>query len=84
MIPKVSIVVPVYNAGEYIKPCLDTLTKQTLHDIEIICVLDCPTDGTDKVVDAYAQQDDRIKVLKNEHNMNIGESRNRGNILIFT
>lgn len=78
MIPKVSIVVPVYNAGEYIKPCLDTLTKQTLNEIEIICVLDCPTDGTDKVVEDYARQDDRIKVLKNEHNMNIGESRNRG------
>lgn len=78
MSPKISVIVPVYNAGEHIKPCLDTLTKQTLCDIEIICVLDCPTDGTDKVVEAYAQEDQRIKVLKNERNLNIGESRNRG------
>lgn len=78
MNPKISVIVPVYNAGEHIKPCLDTLTQQTLQDIEIICVLDCPTDGTDKAVEAYAQQDARIKVVRNEHNLNIGESRNRG------
>lgn len=78
MIPKISVIIPVYNAGEHIKPCLDTLTKQTLHDIEIICVLDCPTDGTDKVVEEFAQADSRIKVVKNERNLNIGESRNRG------
>lgn len=78
MNPKISVIVPIYNAGEHIRPCLDTLTKQTLQDIEIICVLDCPTDGTDKVVEAYAQQDARIKVVRNEHNLNIGESRNKG------
>lgn len=76
--PLVSVVVPIYNAGEYLRPCLDTLVNQTLHDIEIICVLDCPTDGSDRVVEEYSNQDDRIIVIKNEKNLHIGESRNIG------
>lgn len=77
-IPKVSIIVPVYNAGEYIYRCLDSLVNQTLREIEIIIVLDCPTDGTDNVVEEYARKDNRIVVLRNEMNLNIGLSRNEG------
>lgn len=76
--PLVSIILPVYNAGEYLRPCLDTLINQTLRNIEIICVLDCPTDGSDKVVEEYAAKDNRIVVIRNEQNLNIGESRNVG------
>lgn len=76
--PKVSIVLPVYNAGEFLRPCLDTLVNQTLQDIEIICVLDCPTDGSDKVVEEYAAKDNRIVIIRNERNLHIGESRNVG------
>ena len=75
---KVSIIIPVYNAGEFLRPCLDTLINQTLREIELVCVLDCPTDGSDKVVEEYAAKDDRIVVVKNEHNLNIGETRNVG------
>lgn len=76
--PLVSIIVPVYNAGEHLRPCLDTLVNQTLREIEIICVLDCPTDGSDKVVEEYAAKDNRIVIIRNEQNLNIGESRNVG------
>ncbi len=76
--PKVSVILPVYNAGKYLRPCLDTLVNQTLREIEIICVLDCPTDGSDRVVKEYATKDPRIVVVRNEHNLNIGESRNVG------
>lgn len=75
---KVSIIIPVYNAGEFLRPCLDTLINQTLREIELVCVLDCPTDGSDKVVEEYAAKDDRIVVVKNEHNLNIGGTRNMG------
>lgn len=75
---KVSVIVPVYNAGEYLRPCLDTLVNQTLREIEIICVLDCPTDGSDKIVEEYAALDGRVVVVRNERNLNIGESRNVG------
>lgn len=75
---KVSIIVPVYNAGKRIKHCLETLIAQTLSDIEIICVLDCPSDGTDRIVKEYASHDSRIKVIENDHNMHISATRNRG------
>lgn len=78
MSPKVSIIVPIYNAGKFLEKCLDTLTQQTLKDIEIILVLDCPTDGSDLVAREYAEKDPRIKLIVNEHNLNIGLSRNEG------
>lgn len=76
--PKVSIIIPIYNAGEFLTQCLDSLVNQTLREIEIICVLDCPTDGSDKMAEQYAANDSRIKIIKNQENLHIGESRNRG------
>lgn len=76
--PKVSIIVPIYNAGIYLKKCLDSLVSQTLKDIEIICVLDCPTDGSDVIAKQYAERDSRIIIVENETNLHIGESRNVG------
>lgn len=75
---KVSVIVPIYNAGSNLTRCLDTLVNQTLRDIEIILVLDCPTDGSDLVAKSYAAVDDRIIILENEHNLHIGRSRNCG------
>ena len=75
---KISIIIPIYNAKEYISRCLDSLLNQTLNEIEIICVLDCPTDGTDRIVEDYAKKDARIVILHNERNMHVAESRNRG------
>jgi glycosyltransferase involved in cell wall biosynthesis len=75
---KVSVVMPVHNAGDRICKCLDTLVNQTLREIEIICVLDCPTDGTDKIVEEYAAKDNRIVVVRNKCNLHISASRNEG------
>lgn len=74
----VSIILPVYNAGCYLVQCLDSLVNQTLKNIEIIVVLDCPIDGSDKIVEKYEQQDDRIIVIRNKQNLHIGMSRNEG------
>lgn len=76
--PKVSIIVPVYNAGERFYKCMDTLINQTLRDIEIILVLDCPTDGTDLIAKDYASTDERIIIVENKTNLHIGNSRNEG------
>lgn len=75
---KVSIIVPVYNAGKYLIQCLDSLIGQTLEDIEIILVLDTPTDGSDKICEEYSKNDNRIKVIRNTSNLHIGFSRNEG------
>lgn len=78
MTPKVSIIVPIHNAGEYLKLCLDSLKQQTLHDIEFILVLDCPTDGSDKVAGEYARDDSRFRLIYNKENLLTGFSRNEG------
>jgi len=75
---KVSIIVPVYNAGKYLQTCLNSLIEQTLKEIEIIVVLDKPTDGSDEVVKHFAQKDLRIKIIENEINLRTGLSRNKG------
>lgn len=75
---EVSVIVPVYNAGEHLKRCLDSLVLQTMERMEIILVLDCPTDGSDIVAEHYAKKYKNIKILKNTKNLHIGESRNRG------
>jgi len=77
-VPKVSIIVPIHNAGERLNACLDTLINQTLRSIEIILVLDCPTDGSDVIAKQYADKDKRIIILENDTNLHIGYSRNRG------
>lgn len=76
--PKVSIVLPVYNAGHYLHKCLQSLIGQTLKEIEIIVVLDCPTDGSDRTAKEYALLDRRIRIIENEKNLRVGLSRNKG------
>ena len=76
--PKVSIIVPVYNAGPYLRICLDSLICQTLSEIEIILILDVPTDGSDKIAEEYAANDTRIKLIYNKENLHTGFSRNEG------
>lgn len=76
--PKISVIVPVYNAGAFFKKRLDTLIQQTLKEIEIILILDCPTDGSDRVAEEYAGRDERVRVIHNPQNLHIGLSRNEG------
>jgi glycosyltransferase involved in cell wall biosynthesis len=78
MRPKVSVIVPVYNAGHYFEKCLQSLVNQTLKELEIIVVLDCPTDGSDKVAERFAASDSRIKLIYNARNLFAGSSRNKG------
>ena len=61
--PKVSIIVPVYNAKEYLHECLDSLINQTLEDIETICVDDGSKDNSGEILEDYAEKDkERMKV----------------------
>ena len=54
---KVSVIVPVYNVRNYLPKCLDSIIGQTLKEIEIICVNDGSTDGSDKVLEEYAKKE---------------------------
>lgn len=75
--PKVSVLVPVYNVEKYLPECLDSLINQTLKDIEIICINDGSTDSCPKILNEYASKDSRIKVI-NKENSGYGHSMNMG------
>ena len=75
--PKVSVIIPCYNAERYLPHCLDSLTAQTLRDLEIICVDDGSVDSTPDILRQYARKDSRITVLIQE-NKNAGNARNNG------
>ncbi len=76
--PKVSIIVPVYNEEEYVSTCLLSLINQTLDDIEIILIDDNSTDNSLNILLDYAKKYPNIKVYHNEKNIGQGASRNRG------
>lgn len=75
--PDVSVIIPVYNVKEFIRPCLDGVLAQTMKDIEIICVDDGSTDGSGEILKEYERRDSRIKVLSQE-NGGAGKARNTG------
>ncbi len=75
--PKVSVIIPVYNTEKYLRECLDSVVNQTLKDIEIICVDDGSTDGSLAILNEYAQEDERIIILKNK-GIGAGGARNTG------
>ncbi|MCQ2957668.1 MAG: glycosyltransferase [Candidatus Gastranaerophilales bacterium] len=75
--PKISIVVPVYNVEKYLKECIDSIINQTLQDIEIICVDDGSTDSSGEILDNYAANDTRVKVI-HKKNTGYGNSMNTG------
>ena len=75
--PKISVIVPVYNVENYLCECLDSILKQTLNDLEIICVNDGSTDGSLSILENYAQKDIRIKIV-NQQNQGVSCSRNNG------
>lgn len=75
--PKVSIVVPVYNTSAFLRQCLDSLVSQTLQDIEIICVNDGSTDSSFDIINEYAKRDDRVKVIS-QINKGYGAAMNSG------
>lgn len=77
MIPKISIIVPVYNVEDYLPQCLDSLLSQTMEDIEIICVNDGSTDSSLSLLESYAKKDSRIVVI-NKENAGVSYARNAG------
>jgi glycosyltransferase involved in cell wall biosynthesis len=76
--PEFSLVIPVYNAQDFLGICLDSCLNQTFTDIEVICVNDCSTDGSEKILRSYAQKDSRVIVINHEENKRQGGARNTG------
>lgn len=77
MNPKVSVIVPVYNAEKYIKKCIDSILGQTLKELEIIFINDGSKDNSLSIIKEYAKDDNRIIVVDQENN-GPSAARNKG------
>lgn len=86
--PKVSVIIPVYNAAPYLRQCLDSILGQSLREFEVICVDDGSTDDSVAILEEYAAHDDRLLVMR-QRNQYAGVARNagmavaRGEFLVF-
>ncbi len=88
--PKVSVIIPVYNAEEFLKECLDSVVNQTLRELEIICVDDASTDHSLEILKGYARENPRITIISNSENTgapgavkNLGLSCAKGSYIGF-
>lgn len=75
--PKISVIVPVYNARAFLCPCIDSILAQTLNDLEIILIDDGSIDDSPAVCDRYAAQDARVICIHQE-NAGAAAARNQG------
>lgn len=74
---QVSIIIPVYNCEDYIETCISSVQKQSLKELEMICIDDGSTDGSAKVIRRMAEADQRI-ILLEQSNQGAGRARNYG------
>ncbi len=75
--PQVSILVPIYNVAKFLPHCLESLLRQTLTSLEIICINDGSTDNSLEIIHHFAAQDPRVIVI-NKLNTGYGDSMNYG------
>lgn len=78
MAPRVAVVVPVHNVETYLPACLDSICRQSLSDIEIVCVDDASTDASPQILADYAKRDSRIKIIRQAVNHGLSVARNTG------
>lgn len=72
-----SIIVPVYNASEFLENCLKSILSQTFKDFEVICINDGSTDNSLEILEKYAKKDNRIKIFS-QNNLGVSAARNLG------
>lgn len=75
--PVISVIVPVFNPGEYLDECVDSILSQDVDSLEVIFVNDGSTDNSLETLKGYAQRDNRIRVIS-QFNCGAGAARNRG------
>lgn len=74
---KVSVIIPVYNTAAYLRQCLESLQRQTLREIELICIDDGSTDDSLSILREYGAKDEKIVILETLH-QTAGGARNKG------
>lgn len=74
---KISIIIPVYNAAQYLKECLESVLTQTIKEIEVICINDGSTDDSLEILNQFQQRDSRILIV-DQKNHGVSAARNAG------
>ncbi|MCD7033149.1 glycosyltransferase [Metabacillus sp. GX 13764] len=77
MKPKVSVIIPVYNAEQYLDECIDSLLNQTLDEIEMIIVNDGSIDKSQQIIESYCRTDSRVRLFY-QLNQGVSAARNKG------
>ena len=62
--PKISVIVPVYNVENYIEKCIESILSQTYTDFELLLINDGSSDKSGSICDAYVNKDERIRVFR--------------------
>lgn len=75
--PLISVIVPVYNAGSFLKRCIDSILAQIFNDYELIIINDGSTDDSESICLQFASQDSRIRYI-NQPNLGVSKTRNNG------
>jgi len=75
--PKVSVIMSVYNGEKYLKEAIESILNQTFRDFEFIIVDDGSTDKTPEILNEYAKKDKRIKIITNPKNIGLTKSLNK-------
>ncbi|KGY07464.1 glycosyltransferase family 2 protein [Vibrio sinaloensis] len=75
--PLISIIIPIYNVEDYLRKTLDSVLVQTYQNLEILCVLDSPTDNSERIAFEYQQRDSRIRLI-HQDNQGVSVARNNG------
>jgi glycosyltransferase involved in cell wall biosynthesis len=76
--PKVSVLMPAYNAEKYLGEAIESILNQTFTDFEFIIIDDCSTDKTWEIIQEYVKKDKRIISIKNEKNLKLSATLNKG------
>ena len=75
--PKLSIIVPIYNVEKYLPRCIESILNQTFREFELILINDCSTDNCKEICEKYKKIDSRIIVV-NKKNGGVSSARNFG------
>jgi glycosyltransferase involved in cell wall biosynthesis len=78
MLPTISVLMSVYNGANYIVESIDSILAQTVTEFEFIIIDDCSVDKTSQILNTYAQQDNRIRIIRNPENKGLTASLNIG------
>jgi glycosyltransferase involved in cell wall biosynthesis len=76
--PQISVLMSVYNGLPYLNEAVDSILSQTFTDFEFIIIDDCSSDGSREILEKYAENDQRIKLIKNENRLGLGANLKNG------